>query len=105
MVHHRIFLFTFDLDLEVKVTLNIVLGSGFHEIVSINLNVMWPMHLQSLNYVLVPADKAANNAVVAWGFIKHELFDTEAYELQASLSERSLLMGMVVIQPYILVWS
>ena len=46
-----------------------------------------------MNYVLVPADKAANNVVVSWQFgyngnLKRELIDTNAYKLQASLSER-----------------
>ena len=59
-----------------------------------------------MNYGLVPADKAANNVVVVWRLyyintLKRELVDTNAYKLQPSLSER--VIGMVVIQPYILV--
>ena len=39
-----------------------------------------------MNYVLVPADKAANNAVVVWRLyyidtFKRELIDTNAYKL------------------------
>ena len=61
-----------------------------------------------MNYVLVPADKAANNVVVVWRLyyintLKRELVDTYAYKLQPSLVKEWLLMGMVVIQPYILV--
>ena len=46
-----------------------------------------------MNYVLVPADKAANNVVVVWRLyyidsLKCELVDTMAYKLQPSLSER-----------------
>ena len=57
-----------------------------------------------MNYVLVSADKADNNLVVVWRLfyintLKRELVDTNVYKLQPSLSE----MGMVVIQPYILV--
>ena len=42
-----------------------------------------------MNYVLVPADKAANNVVVVWRLyyintFKHELVDTNAYKLQPS---------------------
>ena len=60
-----------------------------------------------MNYVLVPADKAANNVVVVCQLyyintLKRELVDTNAYKLQPFLSER-VLMGMVVILPYILV--
>ena len=47
---------------------------------------------------LVPADKAANNIVVVWGFyyintLKRELVDTNAYKLQPSLSERLIVDG------------
>ena len=35
--------------------------------------------------------------------LKHELIDTNAYKLQAPLSERVMLMGIVVIQRYFLV--
>ena len=61
-----------------------------------------------MNYVLVQADKAAYNAVAVRRLyyintLKRELVDSNAYKLQPSLSERGLLMGMVVIQPYILV--
>ena len=64
-----------------------------------------------MNYVLVPAHKAANNAVVVWRLyyintLKRELVDTNAYKLQPSLGERVIVDGhgcrMVVIQPYIL---
>ena len=39
-----------------------------------------------MNYVLVPADKAANNVVVVWrlyyfNILKCELVDTNAYKL------------------------
>ena len=51
-----------------------------------------------MNYVLVPADKAANNAVVVWRLyyintLKCELVDTNAYKLQPSLSERVVVDG------------
>ena len=51
-----------------------------------------------MNYVLVPADKAANNVVVVWRLyyintLKHELVDTNAYKLQPSLSERVVVDG------------
>ena len=44
-----------------------------------------------MNYVLVPADKGANNVVVVWRLyynntLKSELIDTNAYKLQPSLS-------------------
>ena len=46
-----------------------------------------------MNYVLAPADKAANNVVVVWRLyyintLKRELVDTNAYKLPPSLSER-----------------
>ena len=46
-----------------------------------------------MNYVLFPADKAANNVVVVWllyyiNTLKRELVDTNAYKLHPSLSER-----------------
>ena len=46
-----------------------------------------------MNYVLVPADKAANNVVVVLqsyhiNTLKRELVNTNAYKLQPSLSER-----------------
>ena len=46
-----------------------------------------------MSYVLVPADKAANNVVVVLRLyyidtLKRELVDTKAYRLQPSLSER-----------------
>ena len=49
-----------------------------------------------MNYVLVPADKAANNVVVDWRLyyintLKRELVDTNAYKLQPSLSERVIV--------------
>ena len=39
-----------------------------------------------MNYILVPADKAANNVVVVWRLyyiktLKHERVDTNAYKL------------------------
>ena len=51
-----------------------------------------------MNYVLVPADKAANNVVVVWRLyyidtLKRELVDTNAYKLQPSLSERVVVDG------------
>ena len=51
-----------------------------------------------MNYVLVPADKAANNVVVVWWLyyintLKRELVDTNAYKLQPSLSERVIVDG------------
>ena len=50
-----------------------------------------------MNYVSVPADKAANNVVV-WrlyyiNILKRELVDTNAYKLQPSLSERVIVDG------------
>ena len=50
------------------------------------------------NYVLVPADKAANNVVVVWRLyyintLKHEPVDTKAYKLQSSSSERVIVDG------------
>ena len=49
-----------------------------------------------MNFVLVPADKAANNLVVVLRMyyintLKHELVDTNAYKLQPSLSERVIV--------------
>ena len=49
-----------------------------------------------MNYVLVPADKAANNVVVVWllyyiNTLKRELVDINAYKLQPSLSERAIV--------------
>ena len=51
-----------------------------------------------MNYVLVPADKAANNVVVDCRLyyintLKRELVDTNAYKLQSSLSERVIIDG------------
>ena len=51
-----------------------------------------------MNYVLVPADKAANNVLVVWRLcyintLKRELVDTNAYKLQPSLSERVIVDG------------
>ena len=50
-----------------------------------------------MNYVLVPADKAANNVVVVYRLyyntLKRELVDTNAYKLQHSLSERVIVDG------------
>ena len=51
-----------------------------------------------MNYVLVPADKAANNVVVVWWLyyintLKRELVETNAYKLQSSLSERVIVDG------------
>ena len=51
-----------------------------------------------MNYVLVPADKAANNVVVVWRLyyintLKCALVDTNAYTLQPSLSERMVVDG------------
>ena len=44
-----------------------------------------------------------DNRIMLALYLKRELVCTNAYKLQASLSERLLSMGMVVIQPYILV--
>ena len=51
-----------------------------------------------MNYVLVPADEAANIGVFVWGLyyiitLKRELVDTNAYKLQPSLSERVIVDG------------
>ena len=53
-----------------------------------------------MNYVLVPADKAANNVVHVLLLddciiltLKRELVDTNAYKLQPSLSERVIVDG------------
>ena len=51
-----------------------------------------------MKYVLVPADKAANNAVVVWQLyyvdtLKRELIDTNVYKLQASLNESNVVNG------------
>ena len=48
-----------------------------------------------MNYVLVPANKAANKFVVFWRLyyttLKRELVDTNVYKLQPSLSERVIV--------------
>ena len=51
-----------------------------------------------MHYVLVPADKAANNVVVVWRLyyintLKRELVDTYAYKLQPSLRETVVVDG------------
>ena len=51
-----------------------------------------------MNYVLVPADKAANNVVVVLRLyyintLKRELVNTNAYKLQPSLSEMVIVDG------------
>ena len=51
-----------------------------------------------MNYVLVPADEAANNVVVVWRLYcinthKRELVDSNAYKLLPSLSERVIVDG------------
>ena len=51
-----------------------------------------------MNYVLVPADKAAYIVVVVWRLyyintLKRGLVDTYAYKLQRSLSNRVLVDG------------
>ena len=51
-----------------------------------------------MNYVLVPADKAANNVefvrrLYYINTLKHELVDTNACKLQPSLSERVIIDG------------
>ena len=51
-----------------------------------------------MNYVLVPADKAANNVVVVCRLhyintLKPELVDTNAYKLQLSLNEWVIVDG------------
>ena len=49
-----------------------------------------------MNYVLVPADKAANNVVVVWQLyyintLKRQLVDTNAYKLKPSLRKRVIV--------------
>ena len=49
-----------------------------------------------MNYILVPADKAAYNGIAVWRLyyintLKRELVDTNAYKLQPSLSERVIV--------------
>ena len=49
-----------------------------------------------MNYVLIPADKAANNVVVVWRLyyidnLKRELVDYNSYILMPSLSERVIV--------------
>ena len=49
-----------------------------------------------MNYVFVPADKAANNVLGVWRLyyintLKREFVDTNAYKLQPSLSERVIV--------------
>ena len=61
-----------------------------------------------MNYVLVPADLAANNAVVVGRLyyvntLKRELVDTNAYKLQPSLSERVIVDGHGCHTAFILV--
>ena len=51
-----------------------------------------------MNYVLVPADRAATNVVVVWWLyyintLKRKLVDTYAYKLQPSLSEKVIVDG------------
>ena len=51
-----------------------------------------------MNYVLVQAEKSANNVVINWRLyciytLKRELIDTNAYKLQAFLSERVVVDG------------
>ena len=49
-----------------------------------------------MNYVLVHADKVANNVVYLWRLyntLERELVDTDAYKLQPSLSERVIVDG------------
>ena len=51
-----------------------------------------------MTFVLVPANKAANNVVVVWRLyyidtLKRELIDTNAYKLQAALSEKVVVDG------------
>ena len=51
-----------------------------------------------MNYVLVPADKAANNGVVVLRLyyiytLKRERVDTNAYKMQPSLSEKVIVDG------------
>ena len=61
-------------------------------------HLRWGVQDFHMNYVLVPADKAANNVVVVWRLyyintLKCELVDTNAYKLQPSLSERVIVDG------------
>ena len=51
-----------------------------------------------INYVLVPAHNAFNSVAVVWWLyyidtLKRELIDTNAYKMQASLSERVVVDG------------
>ena len=51
-----------------------------------------------MNYVLVPADKVANNVVVVWWLyyintLNREFVDTYAYKMAPSLSERVVVIG------------
>ena len=59
-----------------------------------------------MNYVLFPADEAANNVVDVWRFyyintLTHELGDTNAYKLQPSLSVREVVDGHCCHTAYI----
>ena len=69
-----------------------------HIFYPLNLNLLFVILIQDfhMNYVLVPADKAANNVAVVWRLhyintLKRELVDTNAYKLQPSLSERVIV--------------
>ena len=58
-----------------------------------NVVVVWRFY-----YIIVPADKAANNVVVVWRFyyiitLKRELIDTNAHKLQPILSKRVIVDG------------
>ena len=68
-----------------------------HIFYPLNLNLLFGIWNEVfrifMNYVLVPADKAAINIVVFWRLyyidtLKHELVDTKVYRLKPSLSER-----------------
>ena len=57
-----------------------------------------------MKYVLVPADKAINNIVGVRRLyyvdtLKRELIGANAYKMQASLTEKIIVMGIVVIIP------
>ena len=77
--------------------------SRIHIFYPLNLNLLFFIlnevaRIFVMNYVLVPADKAANNVVVVWPLcyintLKPELVDTNAYKLQPSLSERVIVDG------------
>ena len=69
-----------------------------HTMIGLNDRQLFWKANTCMNYVLVPADKAANNVVVVWRLyyintLKRELVDTNAYKLQPSLNERVIVDG------------